>query len=173
MRPGYGGNVAPPKPEDKVQPNRIRSAAVRVLRRGRGRALSFTDLAATLAQEESITMAPEALADSLRDHDAIILLESTDPLSELPLVVRENEPAYHAALGAPTSCYAAVYSGDDADRDTCAFDSLAAPLLQAWRAASANPALRREIANALGALYVLTPALEDAARVPEPLLIEA
>jgi hypothetical protein len=147
-----------------MQPTRIRSAAVRVLRRGRSRSVSFTDLAAMLAQEECINMAPHALADSLRDHDAIILLESTDLLSELPLLVHEQEPAYHAALGTRPSCYAAVYSGDDdSARDSCAFDALAAPLLQAWRDASANPSLRSDIARALGALYVLTPAIEDAA----------
>ena len=126
--------------------------------------MDFADLTAALALEESIVTTPEVLAESLRGHDAIILLERTDPLGELPMLVREHEAAYHAALNMPSACYAALYAGDDPERRTCAFDALAEPLLHAWREASANAELRREIMRALGDLYVLTPALEQARR---------
>lgn len=128
--------------------------------------MDFAELTAALAVEESIVTTPDVLAESLRGHDAIILLESTHPLGELPMLVREHEAAYHAALNMPSTCYAAVYAGDEAERRTCTFDTLAEPLLQAWHDASANADLRHEITRALGDLYILTPALEQARRSP-------
>lgn len=143
--------------------SRIRSAAARVLRRAPTRALSLGDLARMLADEERISMTPDALVTALRDHDGIVLLERVNPLGALPMIVHENAPAYDQALSCVHGCYAVVDARERAGTEpSTMFDALAAPLLQVWRDASANPPLRSDVADALGGLFALVPTIDDA-----------
>ncbi len=146
-----------------MQPTRIRSAAMRVLRRGTCRALALADLARILADEERITISVDALAASLRGDDALVLLETPHPIEALPLLVHESAPAYHQALSARAGCHAVVHAEERPfENMPGAFDAMAAPLLHAWRAAPADDPLRTEIATALGGLFALVPAIEAA-----------
>ncbi len=146
-----------------MQPTRIRNAAMRVLRRSPSRALDLRELARILGEEERITISPDALAVTLHGTDELVLLEPADPFGALPLVVHEAAPAYHEALAAPRRCYAIVDAQERPWTPTAsAFDALAAPLLQVWRDAAGDASLRRDIADALGGLYTLRPAIDDA-----------
>lgn len=143
--------------------SRIRSAAARVLRRAPTRALTLGDLSRRIAHEERISVTTEALVAALRDHDAIVLLERINPLGALPMVVHENAPAYDHALGCAHGCYAVIDARERGDAEpSTMFDTLAAPLLQVWRDASANALLRGEVADALGGLFALIPTIDDA-----------
>lgn len=146
-----------------MQPTRIRSAAMRVLRRGTSRVLPLADLARILADEERITISVDALAASLRGDDALVLLETPHPIEALPLLVHESAPAYHQALSGRAGCHAVVHAEERPFEDAPdAFDAMAAPLLRAWRETAADDPLRTEIATALGGLFALLPAIEDA-----------
>lgn len=146
-----------------MAPNRIPNAAARVLLRGATRALAVSDLARILADEEGITLTPGALVASLRGHDNLVLLENPDPLEMLPMMVHEAGPAYHEALGGAHCCYAVVDARDRPHFEPrTTFDTLAAPLLQVWRMASADVLLRAEVATTLSGLYALLPAIDDA-----------
>lgn len=143
--------------------SRIRSAAARVLRRAPTRTLTLDDLSRRIAEEERISMTPDALVAALRDHDSIVLLERISPLGTLPMLVHEHAPAYDHALGCAHGCYAVIDARErDGSEPSTIFDTLAAPLLQVWRDASANALLRGEIADALGGLFSLVPTIDDA-----------
>ncbi len=154
--PSFAANVAIPTLEDKMQPTRIRNAALRVLRRGTSRALPLADLARILADEERITITPDGLAESLRDDSGLALLERPDPIEALPLAVHETGPAYQEALRGTAGCWAVVDTGERPfaeEPDT--FETLAGPLLRLWRDAGGDTQLRNDVSMALGGLYAM------------------
>lgn len=145
-----------------MQPNRIRNATLRILRRGTRRALPLADLARMLSDEERIAISPDGLAESLRGDDGIALLEPPDPIEALPLIVHETGPAYQEALSRSTRCWAVVDTEVRPFPDAPdAFETLAAPLLLLWREAGGDSLLRKDVATALGGLYAMMPALTN------------
>jgi len=167
--PLFVANVATPAPEDdphaenEMQPARIRNAALRVLRRGTSRALPLAELSRILADEECITISPDALADSLRVDSGIALLERPDPIEALPLAVHETGAAYREALKGTSGCWAVVDTGERPFADEPdTFELLAAPLLRLWREAEDDRHLRQEVSTALGGLYAMISTLDDA-----------
>lgn len=165
--PSFAANVALPTLEDKMQPTRIRNAAMRVLRRGTSRTLPLIDLARILEDEERIVISPDGLAESLRGDVGLALLERPDPMVALPLAVHETGPAYQEALRGATGCLAVVDTGERPFSDAPdTFEILAGPLLRMWRDASEDAQLRHDVSMALGGLYAMLPSIEDAAIGP-------